>query len=66
MPRGTGLWLNNSLAYCTFEPKGNPMDAHPGRRKLSGDCPTLILRQGKPWVAIGTPGASARRCRRWS
>lgn len=56
MPEGTGIWLNNSLAYCTFEPKGNPMDAHPGRRKLSGDCPTLIMRGGKPWVAIGTPG----------
>ncbi|MFQ5633014.1 MAG: gamma-glutamyltransferase family protein, partial [bacterium] len=56
MPEGTGLWLNNSLAYCTFEPKGNPMDAHAGRHKLSGDCPTIILREGKPWVAIGTPG----------
>src|SRR5512144_11031 len=56
MAEGTGIWLNNSLAYCTFEPKGNPMDAHPGRRKLSGDCPTIILRDGLPWVAIGTPG----------
>jgi len=56
MPKGTGIWLNNSLAYCTFEPKGNPMDAHAGRRKLSGDCPTIIIRNGKPWVAIGTPG----------
>ena len=56
MPQGTGIWLNNSLAYCTFEPKGNPMDAHPGRRKLSGDCPTIIVRNGKPWVVIGTPG----------
>ncbi len=56
MPEGTGIWLNNSLAYCTFEPKGNPMDAHAGRRKLSGDCPTIIIRNGKPWVAIGTPG----------
>ncbi|UCC39860.1 MAG: gamma-glutamyltransferase [Candidatus Aminicenantes bacterium] len=56
MPEGTGIWLNNSLAYCTFEPKGNPMDAHAGRRKLSGDCPTIIMRNGKPWVAIGTPG----------
>jgi len=56
MPEGTGIWLNNSLAYCTFEPKGNPMDAHAGRRKLSGDCPTFILRDGKPWAAIGTPG----------
>jgi gamma-glutamyltranspeptidase/glutathione hydrolase len=56
MPEGTGIWLNNSLAYCTFEPKGNPMDAHAGHRKLSGDCPTLIIKNGKPWVAIGTPG----------
>lgn len=56
MVPGTGIWLNNSLAYCTFEPPGNPMDAHPGRRKLSGDCPTLILRDGRPWVALGTPG----------
>jgi len=56
MPEGTGIWLNNSLAYCTFEPKGNPMDAHAGHRKLSGDCPTLIMKSRKPWVAIGTPG----------
>lgn len=56
MPEGTGIWLNNSLAYCTFEPKGNPMDAHAGRHKLSGDCPTLIMRNGKPWAALGTPG----------
>jgi len=56
MPEGTGIWLNNSLAYCTFEPPGNPMDAHPGRRKLSGDAPTFIMRDGRVWVAIGTPG----------
>jgi len=56
MPRGTGIWLNNSLAYCTFEPPGNPMDAHPGRRKLSGDVPLFVMRDGKPWVALGTPG----------
>lgn len=56
MPPGTGIWLNNSLAFCTFEPKGNPMDAHPGRRKLSGDCPTIVFRNGKPWAALGTPG----------
>jgi gamma-glutamyltranspeptidase/glutathione hydrolase len=31
MVAGTGVWLNNSLAYCAFEVKGNPMDAFPGR-----------------------------------
>ncbi len=56
MAEGTGIWLNNSLAYCTFEPKGNPMDAFPGRHKLSGDVPLFIMQDGRPWVAIGTPG----------
>ena len=56
MPEGTGIWLNDSLAYCTFEPKGNPMDAHAGHHKLSGDCPTLIFKEGRPWAALGTPG----------
>jgi gamma-glutamyltranspeptidase/glutathione hydrolase len=56
MPEGTGIWLNDSLAYCTFEPKGNPMDAQAGHHKLSGDCPTIIFKDGRPWAAIGTPG----------
>ncbi|MEJ2204841.1 MAG: gamma-glutamyltransferase [Gemmatimonadota bacterium] len=57
MPPGTGIWLNNSLAYSTFEPAGNPMDAHAGRRKLSGDVPLFVLDdQGRPVVAVGTPG----------
>ncbi|HVS10694.1 MAG TPA: gamma-glutamyltransferase [Planctomycetota bacterium] len=56
MVEGTGILLNNSLAYSTFEPKGNPMDALPGRRKHSSKSPVILLRNGKPWVAIGTPG----------
>ncbi len=32
------------------------MDAFAGRHKLSGDCPTIIFRAGKPWAALGTPG----------
>lgn len=56
MPEGTGIFLNNSLAYSTFEPAGNPMDAHQGRRKLSGDVPLFVMRDGRPWLAVGTPG----------
>ncbi|MEO9868887.1 gamma-glutamyltransferase [Ekhidna sp.] len=56
MVDGTGVWLNNSMAYSTFEPKGNPMDAFPGRHKLSGDCPVIIMKDGKPWAALGSPG----------
>jgi gamma-glutamyltranspeptidase/glutathione hydrolase len=56
MVPGTGIWLNNSMQYCTFEPKGNPLDALPGRHKLAGFCPMLVMSKGKPWVAIGSPG----------
>jgi gamma-glutamyltranspeptidase / glutathione hydrolase len=56
MAPGTGIWLNNSLAYSTFEPAGNAMDAFPGRHKLSGDVPVLLLRDGRVWAALGTPG----------
>lgn len=56
MVEGTGIWLNNSMAYSTFEPKGNPMDAFPGRHKLSGDCPVIILKDDQPWAALGSPG----------
>ncbi len=56
MVEGTGIWLNNSMAYATYEPKGNPMDAFPGRHKLSGDCPVIILKDGQPWAALGSPG----------
>ena len=51
-----GIWLNNSMAYSTFEPAGNPMDALPGNRKHSSKSPTLIVRDGRPWAAIGSPG----------
>lgn len=56
MAPGTGIWLNNSMQYCTFEPKGNPLDALPGRRKLAGFCPMLVMKDGKPWIAAGSPG----------
>lgn len=56
MVEGTGVWLNNSMAYATYEPKGNPMDAFAGRHKLSGDCPIIILKDGLPWAALGSPG----------
>ena len=56
MAEGTGIWLNNSLQYSTFEPKGNPMDAFPGRHKLSGDVPMFVFKDGKLWIALGTPG----------
>ena len=51
-----GIWLNNSMAYSTYEPKGNPMDATAGNRKHSSKSPTIIMKDGRPWAAIGSPG----------
>jgi gamma-glutamyltranspeptidase/glutathione hydrolase len=56
MPQGTGIWLNDFIAWSRFEPAGNPFDAFPGRRVLYGLCPTLVMSDGRPWIAIGTPG----------
>ncbi len=56
MPKGTGIWLNNGIYYSYFEPEGNPLDVFPGRYRLSGIAPTLIMRDGRPWAAIGTHG----------
>jgi gamma-glutamyltranspeptidase / glutathione hydrolase len=56
MVEDTGIWLNNSMAYSSFEPKGNPMDVVPGRYKVSGDSPVIILKDGIPWATLGTPG----------
>jgi gamma-glutamyltranspeptidase/glutathione hydrolase len=56
MPEGTGIWLNDSIAYATFEPEGNPLDVFPGRYRLVGVCPIVVVRGGKPVVAIGAQG----------
>ena len=56
MPPGTGIWLNDSIAYSTWEPEGNPLDAFPGRYRLVGISPILVMSEGRPWVALGTPG----------
>ncbi len=56
MPEGTGIWLNNGIRYAEFDPPGNPLDALPGRYRLPGTSPTIILRDGRPQVALGTHG----------
>lgn len=56
MIEGTGIWMNNSMAFSTFEPKGNPMDVFPGKYKLSSNSPTIIMKSDKPWAVLGTPG----------
>lgn len=56
MPEGTGIWLNDQLAWSRFEPAGNVFDVFPGQQSLYALCPTIVLRDGRPRIALGTPG----------
>jgi gamma-glutamyltranspeptidase/glutathione hydrolase len=56
MPEGTGIWLNDAIAWSRFEPVGNVFDVFPGRQSLYALCPTLVMSDGRPYAAIGTPG----------
>ena len=56
MPEGTGLWLNDQLAWSRFEPQGTVFDVYAGRQTLYALCPTIVMRDGRPVIALGTPG----------
>lgn len=53
---GLGFLHNNFLGHFNPLP-GHPDSIVPGKR-LSGTTPTIILRDGKPYIAIGAPGGS--------
>ncbi len=52
---GTGLILNNEMK--NFSARG-PNQMAPGKRMRTTIAPTLVLREGRPFVTIGTPGAA--------
>jgi len=55
---GTGFLLNNSLGNFDWNPRptslGNKIE--PGKRAQSTISPVIVFKDGKPWVATGTPG----------
>lgn len=55
MVPGRGFMLNNEL--CDFDPApGGPNSPAAGKRPLSSMSPTLVLRDGAPVLALGSPG----------
>ena len=56
MPEGTGIWLNNSISYARFDATDGSFKVTPGGFRLPGISPTLVMRDGKPRVALGTHG----------
>ena len=57
--KGRGFLLNNELTdfSATYDPN-DPNRIDPGKRPRSSMSPTIILRDGKPAVALGSPGGS--------
>jgi gamma-glutamyltranspeptidase/glutathione hydrolase len=54
---GYGFLLNNELTDFDFVP-GGPNQAEPGKRPRSSMSPTLVLRDGQPVLALGSPGGA--------
>ena len=55
---GLGFQLNNAM-NCFHPLPGRANSIAPGKARLTGLCPTLVLRDGEPIIAIGAPGGSA-------
>jgi gamma-glutamyltranspeptidase/glutathione hydrolase len=55
IPRGTGIVLNNGMTWFDPEP-GHVNSIQPNKRTLWAPTPTLVLRDGTPFLAIGAPG----------
>jgi gamma-glutamyltranspeptidase/glutathione hydrolase len=55
MAPGTGIFLNNTMALFDPHP-GHPNSIGPGKRSVSSMSPTMVSRDGQPFMALGLPG----------
>jgi gamma-glutamyltranspeptidase/glutathione hydrolase len=54
-----GFLLNNELTdFSTVYVPTDPNRIQPGKRPRSSMSPTIVLRDGEPWLALGSPGGS--------
>jgi gamma-glutamyltranspeptidase/glutathione hydrolase len=57
MVPGLGIILNNEMAdFDTVAGRRNSIE--PGKRPKSNMTPTMVLKDGKPYIILGTPGGS--------
>jgi gamma-glutamyltranspeptidase / glutathione hydrolase len=56
---GRGFLLNNELTdFSTVYNAADPNRIEGGKRPRSSMSPTIVLRDGEPWLAVGSPGGS--------
>ncbi len=65
--QGTGILLNNEMDDFSAKPGvanvygligGEANAIQPGKRPLSSMTPTLVLKDGRPWLVTGSPGGA--------
>jgi gamma-glutamyltranspeptidase/glutathione hydrolase len=55
---GYGFLLNNELTDFNYDSTTHPNRVQGGKRPRSSLSPTIVLRHGMPWLALGSPGGS--------
>jgi gamma-glutamyltranspeptidase / glutathione hydrolase len=55
---GWGFLLNNELTDFNYDSTSHPNRVEGGKRPRSSMSPTIILRDGEPFLALGSPGGS--------
>jgi gamma-glutamyltranspeptidase / glutathione hydrolase len=55
---GWGFLLNNELTDFNFDSTTHPNRVEGGKRPRSSMAPTIVLRDGAPFLSVGTPGGS--------
>src|SRR4029079_12459835 len=54
-----GFLMNDRMRYFYLDPK-NVNSLQPGKRTRQTINPALALKNGKPWIAFGTPGSDTQ------
>ena len=52
----TGVLFSNEMRHLHLDPK-DPSRLEPGKRSRSNQSPIIVLKDGKPYMAIGAPGS---------
>jgi gamma-glutamyltranspeptidase/glutathione hydrolase len=54
--QGYGILLNDDISDMERKP-GHPNSIGPGKRSVSNMAPTIVFKNGRPRLALGTPGS---------
>ena len=56
---GLGFFYNSHVSNMNHKDPASPDYIAPGKRVRTTIAPTIVLKEGKPWMALGSPGSLA-------